>query len=140
MPAENESEEAFLRVLNVNLNGAFYCAQRFGRVMLEAGRGSIINVASIFGFVASGSIPQAGYVASKGAGCLELRDRSDDCGRRRLDGHLAPPQRSFRIWRILWSASNFAGSTGWAVTVPVAKTRSNAASTSATGTRAVPKT
>ena len=38
VPAENESDEAFLRVLNVNLNGSFYCAQRFGRVMLEAGR------------------------------------------------------------------------------------------------------
>ena len=67
VPAENESEEAFLRVLNVNLNGSFYCAQRFGRVMLEAGQGSIINVASIFGIVGSGAIPQAGYVASKGA-------------------------------------------------------------------------
>jgi len=67
VPAENESEEAFLRVLDVNLNGTFYCAQRFGRIMLEAGKGSIINVASIFGIVGSGAIPQAGYVASKGA-------------------------------------------------------------------------
>jgi NAD(P)-dependent dehydrogenase (short-subunit alcohol dehydrogenase family) len=67
VPAENESEEAFLHILDVNLNGTFYCAQRFGRVMLEAGQGSIINVASIFGMVGSGSIPQASYVASKGA-------------------------------------------------------------------------
>ncbi len=67
VPAEEESDDAFLRVLDVNLNGSFYCAQRFGRVMLDAGAGSIINVASIFGFVGSGSIPQAGYVASKGA-------------------------------------------------------------------------
>jgi NAD(P)-dependent dehydrogenase (short-subunit alcohol dehydrogenase family) len=66
-PAESETEESFLRVMDVNLNGAFYCAQRFGRVMLEAGSGSIINVASIFGLVGSGSIPQASYVASKGA-------------------------------------------------------------------------
>ena len=51
VPAENESEEAFLHILDVNLNGTFYCAQRFGRVMLEAGQGSIINVASIFGMV-----------------------------------------------------------------------------------------
>ena len=66
-PAESETEESFLRVMNVNLNGAFFCAQRFGRVMLEAGQGSIINVASIFGLVGSGSVPQASYVASKGA-------------------------------------------------------------------------
>jgi NAD(P)-dependent dehydrogenase (short-subunit alcohol dehydrogenase family) len=91
VPAENESEEAFLRVLNVNLNGAFYCAQRFGRVMLEAGRGSIINVASIFGFVASGSIPQAGYVASKGAVVNLTRELAAQWARRgvRVNG-IAP--------------------------------------------------
>jgi NAD(P)-dependent dehydrogenase (short-subunit alcohol dehydrogenase family) len=66
-PAEQETDDGFVRVMDVNVNGAFYCAQRFGRVMLEAGSGSIINIASIFGIVGSGSIPQASYVASKGA-------------------------------------------------------------------------
>jgi NAD(P)-dependent dehydrogenase (short-subunit alcohol dehydrogenase family) len=82
VPAEQESEEAFLRVLNVNLNGSFYCAQRFGRVMLEAGQGSIINVASIFGMVGSGSIPQAGYVASKGAVVNMTRELAAQWARR----------------------------------------------------------
>ena len=82
VPAEQESEEAFLRVLNVNLNGSFYCAQRFGRVMLEAGSGSIINVASIFGMVGSGSIPQAGYVASKGAVVNMTRELAAQWARR----------------------------------------------------------
>lgn len=82
VPAENESEEAFLRVLNVNLNGAFYCAQRFGRAMLEAGQGSIINIASIFGMVGSGSIPQASYVASKGAVVNMTRELAAQWARR----------------------------------------------------------
>jgi NAD(P)-dependent dehydrogenase (short-subunit alcohol dehydrogenase family) len=82
VPAENESEEAFLHVLNVNLNGTFHCAQRFGRVMLEAGRGSIINVASIFGMVGSGSIPQASYVASKGAVVNMTRELAAQWARR----------------------------------------------------------
>ena len=82
VPAEQESEEAFLRVLNVNLNGSFYCAQRFCRVMLEAGSGSIINVASIFGMVGSGSIPQAGYVASKGAVVNMTRELAAQWARR----------------------------------------------------------
>jgi NAD(P)-dependent dehydrogenase (short-subunit alcohol dehydrogenase family) len=82
VPAENESEEAFLHVLNVNLNGTFYCAQRFGRVMLEAGQGSIINVASIFGMVGSGAIPQAGYVASKGAVVNMTRELAAQWARR----------------------------------------------------------
>ena len=67
VPAEAETEESFRWVMDVNLNGLFLCCQRFGRVMLEAGQGSIINVSSILGLVASGSIPQAAYVASKGA-------------------------------------------------------------------------
>lgn len=82
VPAEQESEEAFLRVVNVNLSGSFYCAQRFGRVMLEAGSGSIINVASIFGMVGSGSIPQAGYVASKGAVVNMTRELAAQWARR----------------------------------------------------------
>jgi NAD(P)-dependent dehydrogenase (short-subunit alcohol dehydrogenase family) len=67
VPAEAESLETFERVLRVNLVGAFLCAQRFGRAMLEAGRGSIVNVASVLGIVGAGQIPQASYAASKGA-------------------------------------------------------------------------
>lgn len=91
VPAENESDEQFLHVLNVNLNGSFYCAQRFGRAMLEAGSGSIINVASIFGFVGSGSIPQAGYAASKGAVVNMTRELAAQWARRgvRVNG-IAP--------------------------------------------------
>ncbi len=91
VPAEDESDEQFLHVLNVNLNGSFYCAQRFGRAMLEAGSGSIINVASIFGFVGSGSIPQAGYVASKGAVVNMTRELAAQWARRgvRVNG-IAP--------------------------------------------------
>jgi NAD(P)-dependent dehydrogenase (short-subunit alcohol dehydrogenase family) len=65
-PAEEEGLETFREVLNVNLVGAFLCAQRFGREMLAAGSGSIVNVASVLGVVGTGQIPQAGYTASKG--------------------------------------------------------------------------
>jgi NAD(P)-dependent dehydrogenase (short-subunit alcohol dehydrogenase family) len=65
-PAAAESLSDFRSVLDVNLVGAFLCAQRFGRVMLEQKRGSIVNVASILGLVGSGLIPQASYNASKG--------------------------------------------------------------------------
>ena len=91
VPAEEETEESFLRVLDVNLNGVFHCAQRFGRVMLEAGRGSIINVSSIFGLVGSGSIPQAAYSASKGAVVNMTRELAAQWARRgvRVNG-IAP--------------------------------------------------
>jgi NAD(P)-dependent dehydrogenase (short-subunit alcohol dehydrogenase family) len=65
-PAEEESLEVWSRIVAVNLTGTFLCAQRFGRTMLEAGSGSIVNVASILGLVGVGQIPQASYTASKG--------------------------------------------------------------------------
>lgn len=39
------------RVLDVNVTGVFQCCQVIGERMAEAGRGSIINVASIYGLV-----------------------------------------------------------------------------------------
>ena len=39
-------------VMDVNLNGAFICAQVFGRGMAERGHGAIINTLSIYGIVA----------------------------------------------------------------------------------------
>jgi len=65
-PAESEPLEVFESVLEVNLTGTFRCAQRFGREMLAAGKGVIVNVASILGVVGVGQIPQASYAASKG--------------------------------------------------------------------------
>ena len=66
VPAAIETREQFAGTLDVNLTGAFLCAQRFGRVMLEQKKGVIVNIASILGLVASGLIPEASYAASKG--------------------------------------------------------------------------
>ena len=65
-PAEDEDPARFREILDVDLAGVFLCAQRAGRVMLGAGRGSIVNVASVLGLVGSGQIKQAGYCAAKG--------------------------------------------------------------------------
>jgi NAD(P)-dependent dehydrogenase (short-subunit alcohol dehydrogenase family) len=65
-PALDEAPAEFRSVLETNLVGAFTCAQRFGRVMVENRKGSIINIASILGFVGIGLVPQASYTASKG--------------------------------------------------------------------------
>jgi NAD(P)-dependent dehydrogenase (short-subunit alcohol dehydrogenase family) len=64
--------EKWQRVLDTNLTGAFLFAQAAGRVMLDAGKGSIINVASVAGMRSSVHGPHyAGYVASK-AGLMGL--------------------------------------------------------------------
>jgi NAD(P)-dependent dehydrogenase (short-subunit alcohol dehydrogenase family) len=62
-PAENISAEDYRRVLEVNLVAPFLLAKAFGRKMLAAGHGSIINVASIAGLV--GVADRAAYNASK---------------------------------------------------------------------------
>jgi NAD(P)-dependent dehydrogenase (short-subunit alcohol dehydrogenase family) len=62
-PAEDTAAEQWRRVLAVNLTGPFLLCQAFGRKMLEAGVGSIINVASIAGL--RGVADRAAYNASK---------------------------------------------------------------------------
>lgn len=68
-PAEDFPEEEYDRVLALNLKGTYLPCQSFGRLMLDQGSGSIVNVASIGGFVA---YPHASaYLASKG-GVVQL--------------------------------------------------------------------
>ncbi len=63
-PAEDFPADEYTRILDVNLKGSFLACQRFGRVMLEQGRGSIVNMASIGATVA---YPHTtAYLQSKG--------------------------------------------------------------------------
>lgn len=65
--AEEMEDARWLKVLDVNLNGSFWCARAFGRHMLNAGKGSIVNVGSMSGFVVNRPQGQAHYNASKAA-------------------------------------------------------------------------
>ncbi len=62
-PAERTPVNEYRRVLEVNLVAPFLLAKAFGEKMLEAGSGSIVNVASIAGLV--GIADRAAYNASK---------------------------------------------------------------------------
>lgn len=66
-PAEDVADEHWLNVLDVNLNGSFWCARAFGRHMLAAGCGSIVNVGSMSGLIVNRPQPQSYYNASKAA-------------------------------------------------------------------------
>lgn len=65
--AEEESLTDFRYVMDVNLIGGFRLTQLVAQRMIERGGGSIVNVASILGLVASAPNRQAAYCASKGA-------------------------------------------------------------------------
>jgi NAD(P)-dependent dehydrogenase (short-subunit alcohol dehydrogenase family) len=65
--AEDVADEHWLNVIDVNLNGTFWCCRAFGRHMLATGRGSIVNVGSMSGFIVNRPQPQSYYNASKAA-------------------------------------------------------------------------
>ena len=50
-PFEEYPEASWDKVLSVNLKGVFLCCQVFGGAMARAGRGSIVNISSIYGVV-----------------------------------------------------------------------------------------
>ena len=65
-PAEETPADVWQRVIDANLNGAWYVAQCAGRQMIDAGNGgSIINLASIMAYRQSQGL--AAYCSSKAA-------------------------------------------------------------------------
>jgi NAD(P)-dependent dehydrogenase (short-subunit alcohol dehydrogenase family) len=65
--AEDVADEHWLNVLDVNVNGTFWCARAFGKHMLARGTGAIVNVGSMSGFIVNRPQPQSYYNASKAA-------------------------------------------------------------------------
>jgi NAD(P)-dependent dehydrogenase (short-subunit alcohol dehydrogenase family) len=66
-PAEEMSLEQWRRVIDVNLTGVFLSCQVEARAMLEHGRGSIVNIASMSGTIVNRGLLQGHYNSSKAA-------------------------------------------------------------------------
>jgi NAD(P)-dependent dehydrogenase (short-subunit alcohol dehydrogenase family) len=66
-PAETVTDEHWLNVIDVNLNGTFWCCRAFGKHMLAAKSGSIVNIGSMSGFIVNKPQEQCFYNASKAA-------------------------------------------------------------------------
>ena len=64
-PTAEVTPQAWDTIYNVNVRGAFFCAQAVGRAMIAQGGGKIINVSSQAGKVALRH--RAAYCSSKGA-------------------------------------------------------------------------
>src|SRR5690242_1546852 len=65
-PAENHPLDRWQQVINANITGTFLMSQAVGRHMIEQGKGSIVNVASIAG-LGGGQLNTVGYNSSKAA-------------------------------------------------------------------------
>jgi NAD(P)-dependent dehydrogenase (short-subunit alcohol dehydrogenase family) len=66
-PESQGTLETFRNVMQVNVEAVFALSQIVGAHMVERGAGSIVNISSIFGLVASAPTAEAPYVTSKTA-------------------------------------------------------------------------
>ncbi|OBQ70404.1 SDR family oxidoreductase [Mesorhizobium erdmanii] len=64
---EAMTDEVWLKVVDVDLNGAYWSCREFGRPMLERGRGSIVTLGSMSGLISNKPQRQAHYNAAKAA-------------------------------------------------------------------------
>lgn len=62
---EDITEDEWNEVMAVNMNGVFWCAQAFGRHMIERGTGSIVNIGSMAGEIVVRPQKNVHYNASK---------------------------------------------------------------------------
>ncbi|MBR4028526.1 MAG: SDR family oxidoreductase [Alistipes sp.] len=65
-PAEEITDEQFKHEMDIDLFGTFICAREFGKRMIEAGYGRIINIASMYGLVGNLIVGSSPYHAAKG--------------------------------------------------------------------------
>ncbi len=79
---EDETLEQFQFAMEVNVTAVWHLSKLCGESMVEAGSGSIVNVASMLGHVASAPIKQAHYCASKGAVINMTRELAAQWGRK----------------------------------------------------------
>jgi len=63
--AEDTSAASWRRIIDVNINGVFFCAQAAGRSMIARRTGSIILIASMSGQIVNRPQKQASYNTSK---------------------------------------------------------------------------
>ena len=68
-PTERLSANAWRAVLGIVLDGTFYCSRDFGRAMIRAGGGSILNIVATYAWT---GMPGVAHSASAKAGVLAL--------------------------------------------------------------------
>lgn len=64
--AEDITDEQFKKELDIDLFGTFVCAREFGKEMIKAKYGRIINIASMYGLVGNMIVGSSPYHAAKG--------------------------------------------------------------------------
>ncbi len=63
--AEDMTDEVWLKMINIDLNGCFYSCRAFGKHMLPRGKGSIVTTGSMSGVISNYPQRQCHYNAAK---------------------------------------------------------------------------
>ncbi len=61
------SDDEWRAVMDLNVNGMFWCCRAFGRHMVAVGKGAIVNLGSMSGLIINRPQTAPSYMASKGA-------------------------------------------------------------------------
>lgn len=64
-PGESMSDEVWLKVIDIDLNGCYWSCREFARPMLARGQGSIITIGSMSGLISNKPQRQVHYNAAK---------------------------------------------------------------------------
>ncbi|MCC7022864.1 MAG: 3-oxoacyl-ACP reductase FabG [Thermomicrobiales bacterium] len=89
VPVDQLADEAWDRVIGVNLRGVFLCTKYALPALLAAPRGAIVNIASTFGMVGAPNTPA--YAASKGGVIALTRQLAVDLGPRGIRVNAVSP-------------------------------------------------
>ncbi|MEZ5823632.1 MAG: SDR family oxidoreductase [Geminicoccaceae bacterium] len=79
---ESCSNETWNRVVDINLNGVYWCNRAFGRHMLGAASGAIVNIGSMSGIISNKPQEQSHYNASKAAVHMLTKSLAGEWARR----------------------------------------------------------
>ncbi len=86
IPSQDVSDADWLRMMDVNVNGVFWCSRAFGRHMIAQKRGAIVNLGSMSGIICNRPQPQTPYNVSKAAVHHLTRSMAAENGRSMASG------------------------------------------------------
>lgn len=77
-PAEDQTDDEWQRVIDLNLNSVYYCSREFAKGMIARSYGKIINIGSIHSSVAMTGFQISAYCASKGGVALLTKELANE--------------------------------------------------------------
>lgn len=77
-PAEDQSDETWKWIMDVNINGVYFATREFGKGMIARGYGKIINIGSIHSSVAMPGMGVSAYCTTKGALAMMTKEIANE--------------------------------------------------------------